>query len=269
MTDYTEVLVSTAWVAVHGKEAGTRLFEVNAGAYVEGHIATAAGVPSRLYEQLQRAVLTKEQFEALCNDNGITNDTTVIFYGDSSNLFATYALWHFRYYGHDEMRLKLMDGGRQKWLAEGGELVADVTDYASSGYRARSPDDTVRATKDEILSLLERDVVKLVDARSPAEFSGMTETDPHAGHIPGAVNIPWTMTIAADGTFKSCDELQDIYRRAGIDRGKEIITYCSAGKRAAHAWFVLKYLLGYEKVSNYDGSWNEWSSLAEVPIARS
>jgi thiosulfate/3-mercaptopyruvate sulfurtransferase len=281
MTDYAhpEVLVTTDWVAQHGGDAGIRLVEVDVdtAAYNEGHISGAVGLnwQTQLCDQVRRDILTKDQFEELCQDNGISNDTTVIFYGDNNNWFATYALWQFRYYGHDESNLKVMDGGRQKWIDEGRELVTDAPSPAATDYKAKFPDDNVRATKDHVLPTLEQGVVNLVDVRSPAEFTGeiiappgLPETAQRPGRIPGAANIPWATAVADDGTFKSYDELKEIYEGAGVDPDKETVAYCRIGERSSHTWFALKYLLGYEKVRNYDGSWTEWGNLVGAPIAK-
>lgn len=281
MADYAhpEVLVTTDWVAQHGSDAGIRLVEVDVdtAAYDEGHISGAVGLnwQTQLCDQVRRDILTKEQFEGLCQDNGISNDTTVIFYGDNNNWFATYALWQFRYYGHDESKLKVMDGGRQKWIDEGRDLVTDTSSPASTDYKAKFPDDNVRATKDHVLPTLEQGVVNLVDVRSPAEFTGeiiappgLPETAQRPGRIPGAANIPWATAVADDGTFKSYDELKEIYEGAGVDPDKETVAYCRIGERSSHTWFALKYLLGYEKVRNYDGSWTEWGNLVGAPIAK-
>ena len=281
MADYAhpEVLVTTDWVAQHGSDAGIRLVEVDVdtAAYDEGHISGAVGLnwQTQLCDQVRRDILTKEQFEELCQDNGISNDTTVIFYGDNNNWFATYALLQFRYYGHDESNLKVMDGGRQKWIDEGRDLVTDTSSPASTDYKAKFPDDNVRATKDHVLPTLEQGVVNLVDVRSPAEFSGeiiappgLPETAQRPGRIPGAANIPWATAVADDGTFKSYDELKEIYEGAGVDPDKETVAYCRIGERSSHTWFALKYLLGYEKVRNYDGSWTEWGNLVGAPIAK-
>ena len=281
MTDYAhpEVLVTTDWVAQHGSDVGIRLVEVDVdtAAYDEGHISGAVGLnwQTQLCDQVRRDILTKDQFEQLCRDSGISNDTTVIFYGDNNNWFATYALWQFRYYGHDESKLKVMDGGRQKWIDEGRELVTDTPSPAATDYKAKFPDDNVRATKDHILPTLDQGVVNLVDVRSPAEFSGeiiappgLPETAQRPGRIPGAANIPWATAVAEDGTFKSYDELKEIYEGAGVDPDKETVAYCRIGERSSHTWFALKYLLGYEKVRNYDGSWTEWGNLVGAPIAK-
>ena len=281
MADYThpEVLVTTDWVARHGSDAGIRLVEVDVdtAAYDEGHISGAVGLnwQTQLCDQVRRDILTKDQFEQLCQDNGISNDTTVIFYGDNNNWFATYALWQFRYYGHDESKLKVMNGGRQKWIDEGRELVTDTSSPAATDYKSKFPDDNVRATKDHVLPTLEQGVVNLVDVRSPAEFTGeiiappgLPETAQRPGRIPGAANIPWATAVAEDGTFKSYDELKEIYEGAGVDPDKETVAYCRIGERSSHTWFALKYLLGYEKVRNYDGSWTEWGNLIGAPIAK-
>lgn len=281
MADYAhpEVLVTTDWVAQHGSDAGIRLVEVDVdtAAYDEGHVSGAVGLnwQTQLCDQVRRDILTKEQFEELCQDNGISNDTTVIFYGDNNNWFATYALWQFRYYGHDESKLKVMDGGRQKWIDEGRDLVTDTSSPDATDYKAKFPDDNVRATKDHVLPTLEQGVVNLVDVRSPAEFSGeiiappgLPETAQRPGRIPGAANIPWATAVADDGTFKSYDELKEIYEGAGVDPDKETVAYCRIGERSSHTWFALKYLLGYEKVRNYDGSWTEWGNLVGAPIAK-
>ncbi len=281
MADYAhpEVLVTTDWVAEHGGDAGIRLLEVDVdtAAYDEGHISGAVGLnwQTQLCDQVRRDILTKDQFEQLCQDSGISNDTTIIFYGDNNNWFATYALWQFRYYGHDESKLKVMNGGRQKWIDEGRELVTDTPSPAATDYKAKFPDDNVRATKDHVLPTLDQGVVNLVDVRSPAEFSGeiiappgLPETAQRPGRIPGAANIPWATAVAEDGTFKSYDELKEIYEGAGVDSDKETVAYCRIGERSSHTWFALKYLLGYEKVRNYDGSWTEWGNLVGAPIAK-
>ena len=281
MADYArpEVLVTTDWVAQHGSDAGIRLVEVDVdtAAYDEGHISGAVGLnwQTQLCDQVRRDILTKEQFEQLCQDNGISSDTTVIFYGDNNNWFATYALWQFRYYGHDESKLKVMNGGRQKWIDEGRELVTDPSSPDPTDYKAKFPDDNVRATKDHVLPTLNQGVVNLVDVRSPAEFTGeiiappgLPETAQRPGRIPGAANIPWATAVAEDGTFKSYDELKEIYEGEGVDPDKETVAYCRIGERSSHTWFALKYLLGYEKVRNYDGSWTEWGNLVGAPIEK-
>jgi thiosulfate/3-mercaptopyruvate sulfurtransferase len=281
MGDYThpEMLVTTEWVSQHGNDAGVRLLEVDVdtAAYNEGHIKGAIGVnwQSQLCDQVRRDILTKEQFEQLCSKCGIKNDTITIFYGDNNNWFATHALWQFRYYGHDENKLKIMNGGRQKWMAEKRLLVREASHCPPTQYKANFPDGNVRSTKETIMASLGKGVLNLVDVRSPAEFTGeviappgMSETAQRGGHIPGAVSIPWSMAMKEDNTFKSYDDLQALYRGKGVDPNKETITYCRIGERSSHTWFVLKYLLGYEKVRNYDGSWTEWGKLIGAPIAK-
>ncbi len=281
MSEYVhpEVLVSTDWVAQHGSDKGIRLIEVDVDtvAYKQGHIPGAVGLDwtSQLCDQVRRDVLTKDQFEELCRSNGIDNDMTLIFYGDNNNWFAAYALWQFRYYGHDDARLKLMNGGRAKWIAEGRELVQDIPSHPRTNYRAKEPDKAVRAFKSDIDPHLGKAGINLVDVRSPAEFTGeviappgMSETAQRGGHIPGAKSIPWAQTVKDDGTFKSFDELKQLYESKGVNLGKDTIAYCRIGERSSHSWFVLKYLLGVKNVSNYDGSWTEWGNLVGAPIEK-
>ncbi|MCF7803193.1 MAG: sulfurtransferase [Candidatus Marinimicrobia bacterium] len=279
MSEYAhpEVLVSTEWADKHKDDENVRLVEVDVdtSAYDEGHIEGAVGLnwETQLNDQVRRDILTKEQFEELAQDIGITNDTTVVFYGDNNNWFAAYALWQFRYYGHDEDKLKIINGGRKKWIQEDRELTTEEPSYPNTDYEASFPDDNVRAYKDLILDNLENERFNLVDVRSPAEFTGeviapagMSETAQRGGHIPGAVDIPWASAVNDDGTFKSYEELKEIYEGAGVEDGKETVAYCRIGERSSHTWFVLKYLLGYEKVRNYDGSWTEWGNLVGAPI---
>lgn len=274
-----EVLVSTDWVETHKEDENIRILEVDVdtSAYEEGHIRNAAGInwETQLNDPVRRDILTREQFADLASDLGLTRDTTVVFYGDNNNWFAAYAFWQFRYYQHPEGKLKIMNGGRKKWMAEGREVVTDVPSFSNSQYQARFPDDNVRAYKDRILDNINREQLNLVDVRSPAEFTGeviapagMSETAQRGGHIPGAANIPWAKAVNDDGTFKSYEELQDIYRGSGVQPEKETVAYCRIGERSSHTWFVLKYLLGYEKVRNYDGSWTEWGNLVGAPIEK-
>ncbi len=281
MADYArpEMLLTTDWVAQHLNDPGARLVEVDVDttAYDQGHIRGAVGLnwQTQLCDQVRRDILTREQFEKLMSDCGIANDTMIILYGDNNNWFATYALWQFRYYGHDEGKLRLINGGRQKWVAEGRELVKETPKHPRTTYRSKFPDDNVRATKDHILPHLRQGVINLVDVRSPAEFTGeviappgMSETAQRGGHIPGAASIPWSQAMREDNTFKSYDELKALYGGKGVDPGKETVAYCRIGERSSHTWFVLKYLLGYEKVRNYDGSWTEWGNLVGAPIEK-
>lgn len=282
MSDYAhpDMLVTTEWVAGHKLDPEIRLLEVDVdtSAYEHGHIRGAFGVnwTSQLCDRVRRDVLTKRQFEQLCHDLGIGNETTVIFYGDNNNWFAAYALWQFRYYGHPDTQLKIMDGGRTKWITEGRDLTQDIPAPVQAVYTAREPDPAVRAFKDEIFPHLESGMVNVIDVRSVAEYNGdviappgMNESAQRGGHIPGATNIPWAQTLKEDGTFKSRDELASLIQSRGIDPTRKTITYCRIGERSSHTWFVLKYLLGVQDVANYDGSWTEWGNLIGAPIERS
>lgn len=281
MSNYVNenILVSTDWIEKHKTDKNTRIIEVDVdtSAYDGGHIEGAAGLnwQTQLNDQVRRDILTKKQFEKLASDLGITRDHTLVFYGDNNNWFAAYALWQFRYYQHPEDRLKIMNGGRLKWNSEGRKLVKDKPSFTKTSYEAKFPDDNVRASKDLILQHLKDGHFNLVDVRSPAEFSGeviapagMSETAQRGGHIPGAIDIPWASAVNQDGTFKSYDELKKIYEGSGVKPEKETIAYCRIGERSSHTWFVLKYLLGYDKVRNYDGSWTEWGNLVGAPIEK-
>jgi len=205
---------------------------------------------------------------------GITNDTIVVLYGDMDNWFAAYAFWLLKYYGHEDARL--MNGGRKKWLAEGRPLTEEVPSYPATNYRVQSPAANLRALRDAVARHIGQEGAALVDVRSPDEYSGKLlapanlpqEGAQRGGHIPGAVNIPWGRAVNLDGTFKSADELRELYTSHGITPDKDVIAYCRIGERSSHTWFVLKYLLGYPHVRNYDGSWTEWGSAIGVPIAR-
>jgi thiosulfate/3-mercaptopyruvate sulfurtransferase len=218
--------------------------------------------------------LTKEDFEALCAQQGIANDTTVVFYGDKSNWFATYAFWLFRYYGHEKLRI--MDGGRAKWQQEGRPMTKDFPSYPRTQYKAKGPDENIRAYRDDVFAQIKARQ-PLVDVRSPQEYSGELLSMPNypqegaqrGGHIPGAASIPWSKaTNPEDSTFKSAEELRKLYEGEGVTSDKEIIAYCRIGERSSHTWFVLTYLLGYPKVKNYDGSWTEWGNLVAAPIEK-
>src|SRR5687768_14968787 len=272
-----DVLVETDWVASHGKDAGLRLVEVDVdtAAYDQGHIDGAVGWnwQTQLQDPVRRTLASKSQFEALCSQAGITPDTTVILYGDNNNWFAAWALWQFKYYGHKDVRL--MNGGRKKWELEKRELTTEVPRVMQSNYQIPPTDESIRAYRREIEDVLHSGRVNLVDVRSPDEFTGkiiappgMSETAQRAGHIPGAKNIPWAKTANEDGTFKSPDELRALYGEAGVKEGEPTIAYCRIGERSSHTWFVLKHLLGYDNVKNYDGSWTEYGSLIGVPIER-
>ena len=272
-----DVLASTDWVAEHGSDPGVRLVEVdvNTASYEEGHVPGAVGWAwnTQLCDTVQRDIVPIEAFEKLMSSSGIGNGTTVILYGDNNNWFAAWALWQMKVYGHADVRL--MDGGRAKWLSEGRELTTEVPGPATASYRASGPDNSLRAFLPGVSAAVETGAVELVDVRSPEEFTGeilsppgLPETCQRGGHIPGASNIPWVKACAEDGTFKSAEELREIYRSAGISGTKPIVAYCRIGERSSHSWFVLKYLLGFENVTNYDGSWTEWGNLVGAPVAR-
>lgn len=279
MTDYAhpEVLVSTDWVARHGRDPGVRVVEVDVdtSAYDEGHVpgAIAWSWKTELCDTVRRDILSKDQFEELMRRSGVANDTTLVLYGDNNNWFAAWAFWQARIYGHRDVRL--MNGGRKKWLAEGRDLSREVPVYPRTNYRASDPDLSLRAFLPEVREAMEKSSAVLVDVRSPAEFTGeilappgLPETCQRGGHIPGARNIPWSLACNEDGTFKSAAELRELYGSQGVDGSKPVIAYCRIGERSSHTWFVLKCLLGYGDVRNYDGSWTEWGNLVGAPIER-
>ncbi len=281
MSDYAhpEVLVSTDWVKSKLGAADVRLAEVDVDtqAYNAGHIPGAVGFnwQTQLQDQLTRDIISKEAFEGLMSDAGISNDQTVVLYGDHSNWFAAYAFWLFKVYGHGDVRL--MNGGRAKWLSESDKpLTPEKPVVQPTRYAASGPHISLRARVTEVLATFPRPGAQLVDVRSPDEFTGkviappgMTETAQRGGHIPGAKSIPWSSAVNPDGTFKSRAELEAIYlRTAGLDANGETIAYCRIGERSSHTWFVLKYLLGFPAVRNYDGSWTEYGSMVGMPIER-
>jgi thiosulfate/3-mercaptopyruvate sulfurtransferase len=276
---HPEILVSTAWVAEHQDDPSVRILEVDydpSGAYELGHLRNAALVDWKrdINDKVRRDILSKSDMEELMSRVGATPETTLVLYGDMRNWFAAFAFWTFKVYGHEDVRL--MDGGRRKWIAEEREMVDAIPSFTPSVYMARGADFGIRSLLPSVHSALERSDVAIVDVRSPAEFSGEISAPPEyanegaqrAGHIPGAVNIPWAMAINDDDTFKSADELAEIYGSRGITDDKTVITYCRIGERSSHTWVVLKYLLGYRVVSNYDGSWSEWGNSVGVPIAK-
>lgn len=279
MPDYKhpEVLVSTEWVAVHADDANVRLVEVDVdtSAYEKGHIKNATGWnwTTQLNDNLRRDIPNPKQFEELSGDAGIANDSTVILYGDNNNWFAAFAFWQFKIYGHKDVRL--INGGRKKWEAEGRPFTTEPPVVTATHYHAGAPDISLRARRDNIFQILSGRQAYLVDVRSPDEFSGkviappgMSETAQRGGHIPGAANIPWAKTANEDGIFKSYDELVTLYESKGVRPDKEAVAYCRIGERSSHTWFVLKYLLGFEQVRNYDGSWTEWGNLIDAPIEK-
>lgn len=273
---HPELVVETAWVAEHLSDPNVRVVEVDedTSLYAQGHIPGAVTLDwwKDLENQLTRDVLTGEDFAAKLGVHGIGDDTTVVFYGDKNNWFATYAYWLFRYNSHD--RVKVMNGGRQKWIAEGRPVTAALPVVAPTKHRVGSTRPEIRALRDQVLSGIGR--VALIDVRSPREFSGEIiapegypqEGAQRGGHVPGAANIPWGQSVREDGTFKSADELRALYGSKGITPEREVMAYCRIGERSSHTWFVLHELLGYDKVRNYDGSWTEYGSIVGAPIER-
>ena len=273
---HPEVLVSTEWVAKNLNAPNTRLVEVDVDttAYDQGHIPGAVGWnwQTQLQDNIRRDLIDKAALEALLSKSGISNDTTILLYGDNNNWFAAYALWQLKYHGHKDV--KLVNGGRKKWLEEKRPITTEATKVTATIYRAGEPDESIRARREEVLAIGEKKKPgHLVDVRSVDEFSGkiiappgMTETAQRAGHIPGAANIPWAQAANEDGTFKSADALANLYGAKGVSGADETIAYCRIGERSSHTWFVLKYLLGYDNVKNYDGSWTEWGNLIGAPV---
>jgi thiosulfate/3-mercaptopyruvate sulfurtransferase len=271
-------LVDTDWVAAHLDDPDVRVVESDEDylLYETGHIPGAVKVDwfTTLQHPVKRDFLTTEAFEDLCSRLGIRPDTRVVFYGDRSNWFACYAFWLFEYFGHENR--SIMDGGRAKWVKEGRPVTTDVPRYARTNYTAKQPDESIRAYRDDVMEHLRRQG-SLVDVRSPQEFSGELihmpkypqEGATRGGHIPGAVNIPWSQAVnEEDGTFKSVEELRRMYAARNVHSDQDVIAYCRIGERSSHTWFVLKYLLGYQNVRNYDGSWTEWGNLVGAPIEK-
>lgn len=275
---HPEALVDAEWVQPRLNDPMVRLIEVDVdtAAYEQGHIPGAVGFnwQKELQDQVIRAPMSKEQLEALLGRAGVSNDTTIVLYGDNNNWFAAWAFWILKYYGHRDVRL--LDGGRVKWLADKHEITTAVPHYQQTNYSAQNPRGDIRAFRDQILNSLASNSVALVDVRSPGEYSGELlapanlpqEGAQRGGHIPGAINIPWAMAVREDGTFKSADELRSLYEGKGLTPDKEVVAYCRIGERSSHTWFALHYLLGYPKVRNYDGSWTEWGSLINAPIEK-
>jgi thiosulfate/3-mercaptopyruvate sulfurtransferase len=274
---HPESLVTTDWVAQHQNDPKVRIAEVDVDtkSYDEGHVpgAIAWAWTTQLSDTVRRDILSKEQFQELMSSSGISPDTTVIIYGDNNNWFAAWALWQMKIYGHADVRL--MDGGRKKWLAEGRELSTDTPKPARTQYKVSSTDTSLRAFLPDVQAALASRASAMVDVRSPQEFTGeilappgLPETCQRGGHIPGARSIPWGKAANEDGTFKSYDELKALYGGEGVDGSKPVIAYCRIGERSSHTWFVLKYLLGYNNVTNYDGSWTEWGNLVGAPIEK-
>jgi thiosulfate/3-mercaptopyruvate sulfurtransferase len=280
MADYAhpESLVDTQWVADHGNDANVRLVEVDVdtSAYEQGHVAGAVGWnwQSQLQQSLRRDLISKEELEQLLGGSGIDNNTTVVLYGDNNNWFACWAFWQMKYYGHNDVRV--MNGGRAKWEADGRPLTTTAANASAKSYQAGSPNESIRAYRDQVLASVNAGNVALVDVRSADEYSGTLLAPPNlpqegsqrGGHIPGAASIPWGQAVSEDGTFKSADDLQALYGSKGIDGSKDTVAYCRIGERSSHTWFVLTQLLGHNNVRNYDGSWTEWGSIVGAPIER-
>ncbi|KAB8142498.1 sulfurtransferase [Chloroflexia bacterium SDU3-3] len=275
---HPEVLVDTEWVAQHLDDPKVRLVESNEDIllYHQGHIPGAVNIDwvTDLNDPVVRDYLDKASFEKLLASKGIANDTTVVFYGDKNNWWATYALWVFKLFGHRDARI--MNGGRAKWAAEGRPLTKEKASPAPASYTAAERDDaTIRAFRDQVLAHV-RQGGALVDVRSPQEFSGERTHMPEypqegtlrGGHIPTAVNVPWAKAVREDGTFKGREELEELYGSQGIAPDQDVIAYCRIGERSSHTWFVLRYLLGFPKVRNYDGSWTEWGNSVGLPIEK-
>jgi thiosulfate/3-mercaptopyruvate sulfurtransferase len=270
----SDVLVSADWAEQNLNAPKAVFVEVDedTSAYDGGHIDGAVKLDWKtdLQDQVRRDFINREQFSDLLSSRGIANDDTVVLYGGNNNWFAAYAYWYFKLYGHDVV--KLLDGGRKKWELDGRPLVKDAPNRAATSYKAADQDNSIRAFRDETIAAI--GVKNLVDVRSPDEFTGKILAPAHlpqeqsqrAGHIPGAINVPWSKAANEDGTFKSDEDLAKLYADAGLDGSKETIAYCRIGERSSHTWFVLQELLGHENVKNYDGSWTEYGSLVGVPI---
>jgi thiosulfate/3-mercaptopyruvate sulfurtransferase len=275
---HPEVLVSTEWASQHLNDPKVRLVEVDVdtSAYDQGHIPGAVGWnwQTQLQDNVRRDLISKSALEQLLGRSGISNDTTILLYGDNNNWFAAYALWQLKYYGHKDARL--INGGRKKWLEEKRPLTTEPAKITPTTYHATGPDESIRARKEDVFAIVEnRNRGHLVDVRSVDEFTGkiiappgMSETAQRAGHIPTAANVPWAQAANEDGTFKSADQLQQLYGSKGVNGQDDVIAYCRIGERSSHTWFVLKYLLGYDRVKNYDGSWTEWGNLVGAPIEK-
>lgn len=267
-----EALVSADWVEQNKDDIVLVEVDEDVSAYDAGHIAGAIKLDWKqdLQDPVRRDFVNKQQFEALLSDRGVANDDTIVLYGGNNNWFAAYAYWYFKLYGHESV--KLLDGGRKKWELDGRPLSTDAVTREQTEFKAQEQDSSIRAFRDEVVAAI--NAKNLVDVRSPDEFSGKLLAPAHlpqeqaqrAGHIPSAINVPWSKAANEDGTFRSSEELRELYKEAGIDEGKATIAYCRIGERSSHTWFALHELLGYSDVKNYDGSWTEYGSLVGVPV---
>jgi thiosulfate/3-mercaptopyruvate sulfurtransferase len=277
--NHPEVLVDTSWVNDHLKDSTVRIAEVDydpTANYNLGHIPGAVLYDWRkdMNDPLARDILNRQKFEELLGLSGVTKDTTLVLYGDFNNWFAAFAFWIMKYYGVE--KVVLMNGGRKKWIAEDRQMTRDTPSYPRTQFKASGPEEEIRTYMDYVKKSLNQPNKVLVDVRSPAEFTGEITAPPeypneHAqrgGHIPGAANIPWALAVKEDGTFKSAQDLSNLYQSKGVTADKEVITYCRIGERSSFTWFVLKYLLGYPNVKNYDGSWTEWGNMIRNPIQK-
>lgn len=282
---HPETLVSTQWVEDHMEDSDLRIVESDEDVllYEQGHVPGAVKLDwhTDLQDSVRRDYIGRQRFEELCSERGISNNTTIILYGDKNNWWATYALWVFHLFGHTNT--KIMDGGRQKWIAENRPMTRETPSYETTQYKANERSDAaIRAFRDEVMALLDtqnnslKQGYALVDVRSNPEYTGEMlhminypqEGAQRGGHIPGARNVPWATAVREDGTFKSPEELRNIYEPQGVTQDKDVVAYCRIGERSSHTWFVLKYLLGYPNVRNYDGSWTEWGNLVDAPIEK-
>jgi thiosulfate/3-mercaptopyruvate sulfurtransferase len=277
MAEQNPVLVTTDWVAAHAKDANVRVVEVDVDttAYDQGHVPGAVGWnwTTELCDTLVRDIAPQAKLEELLGKSGIDNNTTIVLYGDNNNWFAAWAFWQLKIYGHQDVRI--MDGGRKKWLAESRELSTDKPSAPAKTYKAKGADLSLRAFLPEVQKAMKDKSAAMVDVRSPQEFTGeilappgLPETCQRGGHIPGAKSIPWAKACNDDGTFKGVDELKALYGAQGITGDKPVIAYCRIGERSSHTWFVLKYLLNFKDVKNYDGSWTEWGNLVGAPVEK-